>query len=339
MFGFRRDRFPKTEQFTVGGNPLPPPPPGKGPVAGMPPPPPVNAPEKPAGKIPPPPIFRPLAFREVGRAINDLLGRDYPINGIRLETRSTTSTGVNFSVHGFRDNKSGAISGEMRTRYHDKVHGVIFSEGWSSNNVLSSTIELLSTVSPGLKLEISSSYNPTNGNKNARIAADYKKRNIFSRCNIDLFKGPTLNSDFCIHQDGILIGGEAAYNLRESKLTRYNIGIGYNTPEYSLALHAFEGFQTYAASYFHKVNPELEVGTKATWNKSSAGPVNIEFGSRYILNKDAFVKAKVDMNGRLGLGYTQKLNNGVRVTVGGSFDTQRLGENVHKVGMNLAFFE
>jgi len=34
---FRRDRFPKTEQFTVGGAPLPPP--GKAPVAGMPPPP------------------------------------------------------------------------------------------------------------------------------------------------------------------------------------------------------------------------------------------------------------------------------------------------------------
>jgi len=43
------------------------------------------------------------------------------------------------------------------------------------------------------------------------------------------------------------------------------------------------------------------------------------------------------MNGRLGLGYVQNLNNGVRVSVGGSFDTQRLGENVHKVGMNISF--
>jgi len=338
MFGFIRDRFPKekSEFFTIGGHHQAPPPAGA-PAVGLPPPPPAD---KPISKpMPPPPMFRPLAFREVGRAINDLLGRDYPTNGIRLETRSMTSTGVNFSVNGFRDAKTGAISGEMRTRYHDKVHGVVFSEGWSSNNVLSSTIEFFNTVSPGLRLEVNGSYNPTNGVKNARVAADYKKRNIFSRCNIDLFKGPVVNSDFCIHQNGLLIGGETAYNLRDSKLTRYNIGIGYNTPEYSLALQAFEGFNTYTASYFHKVSNELEAGTKATWNKSSAGPVNIEFGTRYILNKDAFVKAKIDMNGRLGLGYTQHLDNGVRVTVGGSFDTQRLGENVHKVGMNLSFFQ
>jgi voltage-dependent anion channel protein 2 len=337
MFGFRKDRFSKTEQFTLGGNPPPPPPgaPHHPPVANAPPM------DKPVGKpiVPPPPIFHPLAFREVGKAINVLLGADYPTNGIRLDARSVTSTGVNFSVNGFRDAKTGAISGEMRTRYHDKVHGVVFSEGWNSNNVLSSTIEFFNTLSPGLRLEVSSSYNPTNGTKNARIAADYKKRNMFSRCNIDLFKGPTVNGDFCIHQNGVLIGGDASYNLRDSKLTRYNVGVAYNTPEYSLALQAFEGFNTYAASYFHKIKPELEAGTKATWNKSSAGPVNIEFGTRYILNKDAFVKAKIDMNGRLGLGYTQHLDNGVRVSVGGSFDTQRLGENVHKVGMNLSFFQ
>jgi len=40
-------------------------------------------------------------------------------------------------------------------------------------------------------------------------------------------------------QRGLLIGAETAYNLRESKLIRYNLGVGYNTPEYSLALQAY----------------------------------------------------------------------------------------------------
>jgi len=324
MFRFRRERFPEPqpEPFTL--KVTPPPPPG----------PPMPA--------PPPPLpmhFRAVGFRDIGRSIGDLLGKDYPTNGIKLETRSITSTGVNFSVNGFRDGKTGAISGEMKTRYHDKAHGMVFSESWSSNNVLSSTVEVFNTLSPGLKLEFNGSYNPTNGNKNSKVTAEYRKNGIFSRCNVDLFKGPVVNSDFCINQRGLLIGAETAYNLRDSKLVRYNLGIGYNTPEYSLALHAFEGFNTYTASYFHRIRPEVEAGTKATWNKSSAGPVNIEFGTRYILSKDAFIKAKIDMNGRLGLGYTQHLNNGVRVTVGGSFDTQRMGENVHKVGMNLSFFQ
>jgi len=292
---------------------------------------------------PPPPMARPpmhfraLAFRDIGKSIGDLLGKDYPTNGIKLETRSMTSNGVLFTVNGFRDAKSGAISGEMKTKYLDKANGVSFTESWSSNNVLSSTIELFNTLSPGLKLEFNGSFNPSNGNKGTKVTAEYRKNGLFSRCNIDLFKGPVVNSDFCINQRGLLIGAETAYNLRESKLIRYNLGVGYNTPEYSLALQAFEGFNTYTASYFHRVNEQVEAGTKATWNKSSAGPVNIEFGTRYILNRDAFVKAKIDMNGRLGLGFVQNLNNGIRVSVGGSFDTKRMNENVHKVGMNISF--
>jgi len=291
---------------------------------------------------PPPPMSKPmpyraLAFRDIGKAIGDLLGKDYPTNGIKLETRSMTSNGVLFTCNGFKDSKSGAISGEMKTKYHDKERGIMFTESWSSSNVLSSTVELFNTLSPGLKLEFNGSYNPSTGSKGTKVTAEYKKNGIFSRCNIDLFKGPTVTSDFCINQKGILLGAEASYNIKESKLNRYNLGIGYNAPEYSLALQAFESFNTYTASYFHRVNEQVEAGTKATWNKSSAGPVNIEFGTRYILNRDAFVKAKIDMNGRLGLGYVQNLNNGVRVSLGGSFDTQRLGENVHKVGMNISF--
>ncbi|KAL6607404.1 hypothetical protein LY90DRAFT_502972 [Neocallimastix californiae] len=328
MFRYSRDpRFypppppePKKQTFVLNGNlqPLPPP---------------MTKPPM----VKPPMQYRALAFRDIGKSIGDLLGKDYPINGIKLEAKSITSNGVFFLANGFRDAKTGAISGEMKTKYHDKTNGITYTESWSSNNVLSSTIELFNTLSPGLKLEFNGSYNPSNGNKGTKVTAEYRKNGIFSRCNVDLFKGPIVNSDFCINQRGLLIGAETAYNLRDSKLIRYNLGVGYNAPGYSLALQAFEGLNTYSASYFHRVNPQIEAGTKATWNKNKAGPVNVEFGTRYILNRDAFVKAKIDMNGRLGLGFVQNLNNGIRVSVGGSFDTKRMNENVHKVGMNISF--
>ena len=67
----------------------------------------------------------------------------------------------------------------------------------------------------------------------------------------------------------------------------------------------------------------------------TADAVTIEVGTKYTLDKDAFLKAKIDNAGRLGLGYTQLLRTGVKLSLGGSFDTTRLQENAHRVGLSL----
>lgn len=100
----------------------------------------------------------------------------------------------------------------------------------------------------------------------------------------------------------------------------------------------------------------MEAGAKATWVKSIDNAVHVEVGTKYILDNDAFLKvkvgieenmlillsdytffqqAKIDNNGQLGLGYTQLLRRGIKLSLGGLFDTTRLHENVHKVGLSL----
>jgi hypothetical protein len=89
------------------------------------------------------------------------------------------------------------------------------------------------------------------------------------------------------------------------------------------------------ASYYQRVNSDTEVGAKATGNVKSITDVTIEVGAKYALDRDAFVKVKTDNMGRLGLGYTQVLRPGVKMSLGGLFDTTRLQENAHKIGLSL----
>jgi len=95
----------------------------------------------------------------------------------------------------------------------------------------------------------------------------------------------------------------------------------------ALTSSSANAFNILAASYFHKVAPDVEAGAKAVWDKKTDGPVAIEVGSKYLLDRDAFVKAKVNNAGILGLGYTQNLRPGVKLQLGGNFDTTRLNEN------------
>lgn len=49
----------------------------------------------------------------------------------------------------------------------------------------------------------------------------------------------------------------------------------------------------------------------------------------------SFIKAKINNAGLLGLGYTQEVRKGVKLALGGSFDTARFHENAHKLGLSL----
>ncbi|KAJ3317076.1 Mitochondrial porin [Blyttiomyces sp. JEL0837] len=279
----------------------------------------------------------PPNFSDIGKSLNDLLGKDYPVGSAKLEVNTTTPNGIKFTVSGNKDNKTGHIHSELKTKYTDKARGLTITEHWNATNVLGAQIELQDSIAKGLKLDLTGSILPASGKKNAKVGVEFKQANVFSRSSIDLFAkdGPTLHADAVLGSDGFLVGGDVAYNVNEAAVNRYNLAFGYVAPEYSVALHATNKFGIFSASYFHKVNKEVEAGAKATWNKAASDNVSIEVGTKYTLDRDAFVKAKIDNAGRLGLGYTQVLRPGIKLSLGGSFDTTRLHENVHRVGLSL----
>lgn len=94
----------------------------------------------------------------------------------------------------------------------------------------------------------------------------------------------------------------------------------------------------FTASYHQKVNSDVEAGARAIWNKALPNSnVSIEVGTKVVVDKNAFFKAKIDNQGRLGLGFTHTLRDGIKFAVGGLFDTTRLNADVHKVGLQLTF--
>ena len=95
-------------------------------------------------------------------------------------------------------------------------------------------------------------------------------------------------------------------------------------------------FSSFAAAYYHRVNPSVEAGAKAVYDKKSASNVALEVGTKYAFDADAFAKAKINNVGVLGLGFTQTVRPGVKVSLGASIDTARLQENAHKFGLSLA---
>lgn len=94
-------------------------------------------------------------------------------------------------------------------------------------------------------------------------------------------KGPTFTADTVFGRDGFLFGTQAAYNVTEGKVTRYAAALGYSAPEYAVTLHGLNNLNTFAASYYHRVSPDVEAGAKAIFDpKVNPSGVTLEVGTK-----------------------------------------------------------
>lgn len=77
------------------------------------------------------------------------------------------------------------------------------------------------------------------------------------------------------------MGAEASYNVTDGTITRYAAAAGFSAPEYTVTLHGLGNFNTFAASYYHRVSRDVEAGAKAVYDhKATTSNVSLEVGAK-----------------------------------------------------------
>ena len=94
-------------------------------------------------------------------------------------------------------------------------------------------------------------------------------------------QGPLVTADGVVGRDGFLVGAEAAYDVKNAKVARYNLAAGFHAPEYAITLHALGNLSAYTASYYHRVNNDIETSARATYDSSKpTKEVKLEVGTK-----------------------------------------------------------
>ena len=174
-----------------------------------------------------------------------------------------------------------------------KRPGLTLTQTWNTANALETKVELADSVAKGLKAEGIFSFLPTNQNKGAKVNLHFKQAAFHGRAFFDLLKGPTATVDAVIGHEGFLAGASAGYDVQKAALTGYSAAIGYVAPNYSAAVTATNNLSIFAASYYHKVNSQVEAGAKATWDSKAGNNVGLEVASKYRIDPVSFAKVRV----------------------------------------------
>ncbi|OAX81214.1 hypothetical protein ACJ72_04451 [Emergomyces africanus] len=298
----------------------------------------------------------PAAFCDIAKAANDLLNKDfYHTSAANLEVKSKAPNGVTFNVKG-KSSHEGPINGSLEAKYLDAAtgnslrletrrkplmfhlcSGLTLTQTWTTANSLDTKLEMDNNIAKGLKAEILTQYLPGSQSKGAKLNLHFKQTNLHTRAFFDLLKGPTANFDAVLGHEGFVVGAEGGYDVQKAAITKYSAAVAYCLPEYSAAITASNNLSLFSASYYHRVNSQVEAGAKATWDAKLGNSVGLEVASKYRLDSSSFAKAKINDRGIAAIAYNVLLRPGVTLGLGASLDTQKLNQAAHKVGASFTF--
>lgn len=276
----------------------------------------------------------PPTYGDLGKNARDVMSKGYHFGLLKLDVKTKTQSGVEFNCGGQSNQDTGKVFGSLETKYKVKDYGLTFTEKWTTDNTLATEICVQDQVTTGLKLSFDTTFAPQTGSKSGRFKAEYKHDVVAVNTDVDLdLNGPKILASAVFGYNGWLAGYQTSFDTAKAKITKNNFALGYTTGDFILHTNVNDG-QEFGGSIYQKVSPQVETGINLNW---SAGSNDTVFGiaCKYNLDSDASIRAKVNNSSQIGLGYQQKLRDGITLYLSTLIDGKNFNQGGHKIGLAL----
>merc|ERR1712062_633838 len=273
-----------------------------------------------------------MGYGDLGKQASDVFGKGYHFGLLKLEVKTKTDTGVEFTSGGSSNIDSGKVAGNLETKYKVKDLGMTLTEKWSTDNTLNTTVDIADKLLPGLKVTLDTAFSPSTGSKSGKLKTEYKHEAATVTADMDLALS-AINASAVVGQKGWLAGYQTCFDLTKSAVTKSNFGLGYSTSDMVLHTSLTNG-SDFGGSVFQKLSPKLETGVTLGWSSANSN-TKFGIGAKYVLDDGAVVRAKINNSSEIGLGYQQRLRDGVTVTVSTLVNGANFNAGGHKLGVSL----
>lgn len=276
----------------------------------------------------------PPPYPDLGKSARDVFSKGYHFGLIKLDVKTKSASGVEFCTGGTSNQESGKVSGALETKYKVKDYGLTFTEKWTTDNTLSTEFAIQDQFTDGLKISSCLNFAPQTGQKTGNLKTAFQNNQVAINVDADFTAdGPVATASAVLGVQGWLAGYQGGYDLNNKKVTKSNFALGFSTGDFTLHSNVDDG-QEFGGSIYQKINPNLETGISLNW---ASGSSNTKFGisAKYALDRDASLRFKVNNQSQIGLGYQQRLREGVTLTLSSLVDGKNFNQGGHKIGLAL----
>jgi len=236
--------------------------------------------------------------------------------------------------------------GTFIPKYKYKEWGATVTAELKTNKNFKAELSVEDQITPGLKTTITGE--AKGEDLFATLGVEYKHELLAFTGSVDYGQalGSTLKSSVVVGAQGFSLGGFVDYFFgasSDSSLKELHTVLGYSTDEFDVSgfgkmQNGDEQKNILGASYFHKVNNDLSVGTEVSFDTANAeAKPTLVLATQYKLEADTTLKAKVDTVGKLGVSYQQKFSKNAKLVISSTIDTTNLGaKNSSTLGFTLS---
>lgn len=276
----------------------------------------------------------PPSYTDLGKQAREIFSKGYHFGLWKLDCKTKTTSGIEFNTAGHSNQDSGKVFGSLETKYKVTDYGLTLTEKWSTDNTLFTEVAIQDQLAEGLKLAVEAKFQPQTGDKDGKFKLSYGQENIKfdADVNFDL-GGPLINAAAVLGYQGWLGGYQTAFDSKETKLVKNNFALGYTANDFTLHTAVNDG-QEFLGSIYHKTSDKLDCGVQLSWT-SEENNTTFGIGAKYVLDSEAALRAKVNNASQIGLGYQQKLRDGITLYLSTLIDAKNFNAGGHKIGVAL----
>jgi len=279
----------------------------------------------------------PPSYADLGKAARDLFSKGYNYGQYKVEAKTKTAAGVEFTTNGSSDHENGRFVGNVESKYNWKDYGLTFNEKWNTDNTLAVEVSVEDQVVKGLKLSADTKFAPQTGKKSGKIKSEFKQDYVHTNLDLDL-ASLTVFGAAVVGYKGWLAGYQLALDTSKTAktlLAQNNFAIGYTKDDLTLHAAVNDGSE-FQGSVSHKVNSRLETAINMNWTVGS-NDTKFGFGAKYCPDRDTTLRAKINNASQVGLSFQHKIRDGVTLTLSSLIEGKNLNQGGHKFGIGLDF--
>jgi hypothetical protein len=292
-----------------------------------------------------------VLYKDLGKRTNDLLTKEFPSEKQenKVEYIGRTPNQVTFETS-FTARKDGSVFGVFTPKYKFLLNGMPTQVLAELNTRKEFRAEAVVEDAFTKNLKATLTGQTKDDEVFATLALEYRHELATVNASVDYgrVKGSTVKGGVVVGKNGFSLGATSEYfvgNTTESDLKEFATTLGYSAPEYDVTVfgrldyRSDDDKQEFGATYFHRVNSDLAVGSEVVFdNANPETKPRLAFGTQYRFVDDSVFKGKFDTMGKVGLSYQQRLNKNAKLTVASTVDTNNLNsKGASTFGFTLSF--
>jgi len=283
-------------------------------------------------------------FKDLGKATNDLLTKDFPTESFGFEAESKAENDVKFKTTGTRK-ADGSVEATIEPTVGFKKQGASAKVTIKADKTYGLEVTHEDKIVDGVKFTLNGE---TKGeDSSAKLSLDYKNANFGTVSGYFLYPFSGTNqpkgaASFTSAYEGLSFGGQAEYQAgNKPGLQSYDVKAIYSGSSFK-----FGGYynvkvakkSTAGLQYHHNVRADTELVADVSVDAANIGGESpkIRFAALWRRDADTTIKAKVESDAKLSLSYQQKLSPNTTVIIG-SESVLTEAKPSHKVGTTFKF--